>query len=126
MDNSENDDCFDESFHDHEAIEHSGMTEEEAFDIYDLAFALGFGEEISLQEAEAESAALAEDLIDDSVENEQPMSLRARKKGKDSEIYSSVTGRRKCPFEQWVKDVATGRKSVHDPVGGSNSYGHKS
>ena len=113
------------------------MTEEDALGVFDLAMALGLGEEIGLSEAETvrslekekqakrESMAIADDLVElDSKSNREknePRSLKTRKS--DDNHFSQVTGKLKCPFEQWMKDVVAGRKTVHDPVGGINSYG---
>jgi hypothetical protein len=126
----DNSDIFDDS--------HEDMSEEDAIGVFDLAVALGLGEEIGLSEAETikatieqerqakrESMAVADDLVElDSKSNKkkgEPRSLKTRKS--DDKHFSSVTGKLKCPFEQWIKDVAAGRKTVHDPVGGINSYG---
>lgn len=106
------------------------MSEKEAFGVFDLAFALGFGEEIGLAESEEirrqvlenESLAIADDLIEDEPDSSSPTSLKSRRTQINS-AYSSVTGRLKCPFEQWIKDICDGRKTIHDPVGGANSYG---
>ena len=114
-----------EVYDDLEAETHD-MTEEEAFDTYRLASALGLGEEIGLEEADLmRSIELTDDLT--KAKGKDPISIKeARGKvfhvGNTSNI-SSVTGKPKCPFEQWIKDVCAGRKTVHDPVGGENSYG---
>jgi hypothetical protein len=139
--NCDSADIYDRDFYDeyaeeafHGAVEATDMTEEEAFGIYDLAFALGLGDEIGLDEAEhyrmtaemakAESFEMASDLFSGDEEAEHPISLRNREIfNKNGSSCSSLTGKPKCPFEQWIKDVATGRKSIHDPVGGDNSYG---
>jgi len=117
--------------------DHEEMTEEDAFDIFDLAVALGLGEEIGLSEvdtmrviesekqAKRESLAVADDLVElDSKSNRKknkPRSLKTRRSGDNH--FSQVTGKLKCPFEQWMKDIIAGRKTIHDPVGGINSYG---
>jgi len=114
-------------FGDAEGIEdaenHCEMTEAEAFNTYDLAFALGLGEEIGLEEAEQYENLKAEEEIKDPFANvKEPISIRAARSRSISSI-SSLTGKVKCPFEQWIKDVCAGRKDVSDPIGGDNSYG---
>ena len=101
---------------------HEDMTEKEAFDAYDLAFALGFGEEIGLEEAERFEAAKTEAR---SFPSKEPISIKeAKARGVNIEgRISTLTGKLKCPFEQWMKDVCAGRKTVSDPIGGENSYG---
>ena len=99
------------------------MTEEEAFDTYELAFALGLGEEIGLEEAEAyEAAKLDAETV---IAARDPVSIKeARAMGRASKSnFSALTGQPKCLFEQWIKDVCAGRKKVSDPIGGDNSYG---
>lgn len=94
------------------------MTEEEAFDTFELAFALGLGEEIGLGEAEIVLEARSRPRRDPISIKEAKAEARATKSN-----FSSLTGKLKCPFEQWIKDVCAGRKKVSDPVGGENSYG---
>lgn len=112
-----------DGFIDTEGIEHAemhDMTEEEAFGTYELAFALGLGEEIGLEEAEMYEAAKLEGEM-----TREPVSImeaRALAQGTKSN-FSTLTGQPKCPFEQWIKDVCAGRKKVSDPIGGDNSYG---
>jgi len=98
------------------------MTEEEAFDTFDLAFALGLGEEISLEEAEVVRARDEERRLAREGEGEDIRSLRSRSAKhvgfipeKRSNI-SSLTGRYKCPYEKWIMDVAKGRKRITDPM----------
>jgi len=99
------------------------MTEAEAFNTYDLAFALGLGEEIGLEEAEKyETLKAEEDIKDPFAGSKAPISIRAARARPVSNI-SSLTGKAKCPFEQWIKDICAGRKEVDDPIGGENSYG---
>ncbi len=100
------------------------MTEEEAFDAYDLAIALGLGEEIGLEEADFFRAQDEErKLARESEKTEETIrSLRSRhtrqvgftpeKKGN----ISKVTGKYKCPYEKWMMDIATGRKTIKDPM----------
>lgn len=99
------------------------MTEEEALDIFATAEVMGIGRGKSVRRGvlENESLAMADDLIND-LSDGSSTSLKSRKTQANNP-YSSVTGRLKCPFEQWIKDVCTGRKTIHDPVGGANSYG---
>ena len=119
-------DFFDDNV-DAEGVEESethDMTEEEAFSTYELAFALGLGEEIGLEEAERIKASEAEARVAGrSLEpTSEPISIKEAKARSKSRL-SSITNKPKCPFEQWIKDVCAGRKSVHDPIGGENSYG---
>lgn len=118
-------------FADTEGIEdaeiHDEMTEADAFSAYELAFALGLGEEIGLEDAaNYESMRLSEEEQtqpeEQPVINKEPISIKAAK-GKKNSSFSSLTGKPKCPFEQWVKDICAGRKCVSDPIGGDNSYG---
>jgi len=108
---------------------HDGMTEAEAFGAYDLAFALGLGEEIGLEEAEKYEALQAEkDIEDPFADTQEPISIKAAKArgGRNNESpISALTGKPKCAFEQWIKDVCAGRKDVTDPIGGDNSYGKR-
>lgn len=115
-----------ESYDDVEAETHEEMTEEEAFDTYRLASALGLGEEIGLEEADLmRSIELTDDLT--RRKKKDPISIKEARGQvfhvKNASNISSVTGRQKCLFEQWIKDVCAGRKTVHDPIGGENSYG---
>ncbi len=121
------DDNYEDDPVDTESIEESevyDMTEEEAFSTYELAFALGLGEEIGLEEAEKIKAVKAETRVAEKVANptSELISIKEAKAG-NKERLSSLSNKPKCAFEQWIKDVCTGRKSVHDPVGGENSYG---
>jgi len=117
-------------FVDTEGIEdaeiHNEMTEDDAFSAYELAFALGFGEEIGLEDAaNYEAMRLSEKELQPEkqpLRNKGPISIKAAK-GRKPNSLSALTGNPKCPFEQWVKDVCAGRKNVSDPIGGDNSYG---
>lgn len=102
--------------------EESDMTEKEAFETYELAVALGLGEEIGLEEAEKFVAAKIEAR---SFPSKGPVSIREAKAmaANTKSRVSTLTGELKCPFEQWIKDVCAGRKTVSDPIGGENSYG---
>jgi hypothetical protein len=124
------DDAYDEGYEDGlvdaEGVEESeihDMTEEEAFSTYELAFALGLGEEISLEEADRIRAEAEMRVNERGPEpTSEPISIKeAKARGKSR--LSSVTNKPKCPFEQWIKDVCAGKKSIHDPIGGENSYG---
>jgi len=98
------------------------MTEEEAFDAFDLAFALGLGEEIGLEEVEHLRAMDEERRQSLESEREEMRSLRSRhtrrvgfipeKKGN----ISALTGKYKCPYEKWMMDVAKGRRRITDPM----------
>lgn len=99
------------------------MSEEDAFDTFDLAISLGFGEEIGLEEAAFIQAQEEERKLarDDEHHEEHVRSLKSRHKKtpssrSGSSQFSKVTGKYKCPFEQWMKDVATGRKTIKDPM----------
>ena len=109
-----------------EGAEHCDMTEAEAFNTFALAFAMGLGEEIGLEEAEQYEALRAEEEIEDPFKDtKEPISIRAAKARNSGSSISPLTGKPKCAFEQWVKDVCAGRKDVTDPIGGDNSYGTK-
>jgi hypothetical protein len=109
------------------------MTEDEALSLFDAAEALGIGREVDLEEsaeiryqrAKEESLLMAGDLIEDEQlgDIDNPLSLKDRKLRQKDSRYSSLTGKPKCAFEQWMKDVCAGRKTIYDPVGGANSYG---
>jgi len=119
------DEIYDEGFTDAEGIEDAenyDMTEEEAFDTFDLAFSLGLGEEIGLEEAEFIRARDEEQRLAREGEKEDIRSLRSRSarhvgfiSEKKSNI-SSLTGKYKCPYERWIMDVAKGRRRITDPM----------
>jgi hypothetical protein len=99
------------------------MSEAEAFDAFDLAISLGFGEEIGLEEAEYIRAQNEErKLARDDVNHEEH--VRSLRSGHiqtpttktDTSKFSKVTGKHKCPFEQWMKDIVSGRKTIKDPM----------
>lgn len=103
---------------------YSDLTEKEAFDTYDLAISLGLGEEIGLEEAEFLKARDEERKLarENEKTEETVRSLRSRHTeqigftpGKKGNI-SKVTGKYKCPYEQWMMDIATGRKTIKDPM----------
>ncbi len=112
---------------------HREMTEEEALAIFDAAEAVGIGAEISLEEsaeiryqrAKEESLLIAGDLVEDEEigVHGYPKALKDRKLREEDSRYSSLTGKLKCPFNQWMKDVCAGRKTIYDPVGGEDSHG---
>jgi hypothetical protein len=115
-------DFFDGDAEGIENAENYDMTEEEAYDTFDLAFSLGLGEEIGLEEAEFVRARNEERRLARDGEEEHIRSLRsvpARQAGDTAEKQSnisSLTGRYKCPYEQWIMDVAKGRKKITDPM----------
>lgn len=120
------DGIYDEGYTDAEeelsADGYPDMTEEEAFDAFDLAYALGLGEEIGLEEVERIRGMDEERKQSLENEREEIRSLRSRhtrhvgfipeKRGN----ISALTGRYKCPYEQWIKDIATGRRKITDPM----------
>jgi hypothetical protein len=120
------DDGYDEGYTDAEedlsADGYPDMTEEEAFEAFDLAFALGLGEEIGLEEADRLRGMGEERKQSLENEREEVRSLRSRhtrragfipeKKGN----ISALTGKYKCPYEKWMMDVAKGRRKITDPM----------
>lgn len=105
-----------------EDAEGHDMTEQEAYDTFDLAFALGLGEEIGLEEAGFIQARDEERRLAREGEEEHIRSLRSTPSkqigfaAEKRSNVSKVTGKYKCPFEKWMMDVAKGRRQITDPM----------